>query len=73
MTQVVLGVTVSRRVLGSLNDLALLSRFAIEGRSHIDLTSLAIEIADTPHSPNKYVSPRSMTLALLRDRCKDLS
>ena len=72
MTQVVLGVTVSRRVLGSLNDLALLSRFAIEGRSHIDLTSLAIEIADTPCSPIKYESPRSMTLALLRDRCKDV-
>ncbi len=72
MTQVVLGVTVSRRVLGSLNDLALLSRFAIEGRSHIDLTSLAIEIADTPCSPIQYASPRSMTLALLRDRGKDV-
>jgi uncharacterized protein DUF6933 len=72
MTQVVLGVTVSRSVLGSLNDLALLSRFAIEGHSHIDLTSLAIEIADTPCSPIKYQSPRSMTLALLRDRCKDV-
>jgi hypothetical protein len=72
MAQVVLGVTVSRRVLGSLNDLALLSRFAIEGRSHIDLTSLAIEIADTPCSPIRYESPRSMTLALLRDRCNDV-
>lgn len=72
MTQVVLGVTVSRRVLGSLNDLALLSRFAIDGRPHIDLTSLAIEIADTPCSPINYESPRSMTLALLRDRCKDV-
>jgi hypothetical protein len=55
-----------------LNDLALLSRFAIEGHSHIDLTSLAIEIADTPCSPIKYDSPKSMTLALLRDRCKDV-
>jgi hypothetical protein len=72
MTQVVLGVTVSRSVLGSLNDLALLSRFAIEGHSHIDLTSLAIEIADTPCSPIKYDSPKSMTLSLLRDRCKDV-
>ena len=72
MTQVVLGVTVSRSVLGSLNDLALLSRFAIEGHSHIDLTSLAIEIADTPCSPIRYESPKSMTLALLRDRYKDV-
>jgi hypothetical protein len=72
MTQVVLGVTVNRSVLGSLNDLALLSRFAIEGHSHIDLTLLAIEIADTPCSPIKYDSPKSMTLALLRDRCKDV-
>lgn len=67
MAQVALGATVSRTVLGSLNDLALLSRFAIEGRSHLDLTSLAVEIADTPCSPIKYESPRSMTLALLRD------
>jgi hypothetical protein len=55
-----------------LNDLALLSRFAIEGHAHIDLTSLAIEIADTPCSPIKYDSPKSMALALLRDRCKDV-
>jgi len=72
MEQVALGATVSRSVLGSLNDLALLSRFAIEGRPHINLTSLAIEIADTPCSPIKYESPRSMTLALLCDRCKDV-
>jgi len=64
----VLGVTISRRALGSLNDLALLSRFAIEEQSHVDLTSLAIEIADTLCSPMKYESARSMTLALLRDR-----
>ena len=72
MEQIALGVTISRRVLGSLNDLALLSRFAIEGQSHVDLTSLSIEIADTPCSPIKYESPRSMTLALLRDRCRDI-
>jgi hypothetical protein len=72
MAQVALGLTASRSVLGSLNDLALLSRFAIEGQSHIDLTSLAIEIADTPCSPIQYASPRSMTLALLRDRGKDV-
>src|SRR3984893_7075565 len=72
MAQVALGVTVSRSVLGSLNDLAYLSRFAIEGHSHIDLTSLAIEIAETPCSPIRYESPRSMTLALLRDRCNDV-
>ena len=72
MLQVALGLTASRSVLGSLNDLALLSRFAIEGQSHIDLTSLAIEIADTPCSPIQYASPRSMTLALLRDRGKDV-
>jgi hypothetical protein len=72
MARVALGLTASRSVLGSLNDLALLSRFAIEAQSHIDLTSLAIEIADTPCSPIQYASPRSMTLALLRDRGKDV-
>jgi len=72
MTRVVLGVTVSRSVLGSLNDLTLLSRFVIEEQSHIDLTSLAVKIADTPCSPIKYECPRSMTLALLRDRGKDV-
>ena len=58
MAQVVLGATVSRRVLGSINDLALLSRFAIEGQSHIDLTSVAIKIADTPEVDRGLNSPR---------------
>jgi hypothetical protein len=47
-------------------------RFAIEEQSHIDLTSLAVKIADTPCSPIKYECPRSMTLAFLRDRGKDV-
>jgi hypothetical protein len=41
-----------------MNDLALLSRFAIEGQSHIDLTSLAIKIADIPEVDRGLNSPR---------------
>jgi hypothetical protein len=68
MLQFGLGATASRRVLGSLNELSFLARDAIERRSGVDLTALAVEIAETPCSMIKYLSPKSMTLALLRDR-----
>ena len=71
MSQVAFGVTSSRRVLGSLNELAFLSRESIKERSRVDLTGLAVEIAETPCSLIKYESPKSMTLALLRSRSED--
>ena len=57
MARIILGVTLSRTVLGSLNDLALLSRFAIEEQSHIDLTSLAVKIAE-PLLPDQMRKPQ---------------
>ena len=65
MGQITIGVTASRRVLGSLNDLASLARFTLAERPEIDLTALAIELADTPCSPLNYETPRSVSLALL--------
>ncbi|MDO8431195.1 MAG: hypothetical protein Q7S58_02165 [Candidatus Binatus sp.] len=61
-----IGVTANRRVLGSLNDLALLARFEIEDNPSIDLVTLAVKLAETPCSPLKYESPRTVSLALLR-------
>jgi hypothetical protein len=64
--QIRIGATASRRVLGSLNDLASLTRFTIEEHPAIDLRNLAIELAETPCAPVNYESPRSVSLALLR-------
>lgn len=72
MSQVRIGATSSRRVLGSLNELGFLSRDSIDRRSRIDLIALAAEIAETPCSLIKYESPKSMTLALLRNRSVDV-
>ncbi len=66
MCQIRIGTTASRRVLGSLNDLASLARFTIEEHPEIDLTTLAIELAETPCAPLKYETPRSVSLAILR-------
>ncbi len=66
MESFAVGVTANRRVLGSLNDLALLARFEIEGNPSLDLVTLAVKLAETPCSPLKYESPRTVSLALLR-------
>jgi hypothetical protein len=71
MSQIRIGSTSSRRVLGSLNELSFLSRDSISRRPKTDLTALATEIAETACSLIKYQSPRSMTLALLRNRSVD--
>jgi hypothetical protein len=71
MSQVRIGTTSSRRVLGSLNELSFLSRYSINRRPQMDLTMLATEIAETPCSLLKYESPKSTTLALLRNRSAD--
>jgi hypothetical protein len=71
MSQVRIGATSSRRVLGSLNELGFLSRDSIDRRPQVDLIALATEIAETPCSLIKYESPKSMTLALLRNRSAD--
>jgi hypothetical protein len=64
--QITIGTTASHRVLGSLNDLAKLARFRIEEHPEIDLTTFAIQLAETPCSPLKYETPRAVSLALLR-------
>ena len=64
--KIALATTASRHILGSLNDLAFLARATIEDHPHIDLVALAVELADTPCSPLNYETPRSVSLALLR-------
>jgi hypothetical protein len=54
-----------------LNELSFLARYSMDRQSQGDLTALANEIADTPCSALKYQTPKSMTLALLRDRRDD--
>jgi hypothetical protein len=67
MAKVMTGASANRSVLGSLNDLAFLSRAAIDEQPEIDLTMLAMEVAETPCAPLKYESPRSVSLSLLRN------
>ena len=62
MTKVAIGATASRSVLGSLNDLAFLSRAVIDEQPEIDLTMLAMEVAETPCAPLKYESPKTVSL-----------
>jgi hypothetical protein len=66
MAKVMTDATANRSVLGSLNDLAFLARTVIDEQPEIDLTMLAIEVAETPCAPLKYESPRSVSLSLLR-------
>ena len=41
------------------------ARTVIDEQPEIDLTTLATEVAETPCSPLKYESPRSVSLSLL--------
>jgi uncharacterized protein DUF6933 len=66
MKQIAIATTASRRVLGSLNDLAWLARLTIADHPLIDLGALAVELAEPPCSPLNYETPRSLSLALLR-------
>ena len=64
--QIAIGTTASRRVLGSLNDLAFLARLTVADDPQVELGALAVELAETPCSPLNYETPRSVSLALLR-------
>jgi hypothetical protein len=66
MESFAIGATANRQVLGSLNDLASLARFEIEDNPSIDFVTLAVKLAETPCSPLKYESPRTVSSALLQ-------
>jgi len=61
-----IALTANRGVLGSLNDLIFQARFLLDEHPWMDLSTLALEIADTPCSPLKYESPHSATLVLFQ-------
>ena len=67
MAKVMTDATANRSVLGSLNDLAFLSRAVIDEQPEIDLTMLAMEVGETPCASLKYKSPRSVSLSLMRN------
>jgi hypothetical protein len=71
MSQIRIAATLSRRVLGSLNELLFLSRDLLDRQPQMDLVMLAAEVAETPCSLLEYQSPKSMTLALSRNRSRD--
>jgi hypothetical protein len=60
-----IGMTMNRRVLGSLNDLAYLAQSVSEDNSWSDLTAVAVELAATACSPLRYETPKAVSLALL--------
>jgi len=71
MSQIRIAATLSRRVLRSLNELSFLSRDLLNRQPQMDLVILAAGVAETPCSLLEYQSPRSMTLALSRNRSRD--
>jgi hypothetical protein len=71
MSQIKITTRLSRRVLGSLNELSLLSHDFIDRQPQMDLVMLAADVAETPCSLLEYQSPKSVTLALLRNRSED--
>jgi hypothetical protein len=66
MDKVALGAASNQSVLGSLRELALQARYALERHPDMDLLTLAIQVAETPCGAIKYQSPDRATLARLR-------
>jgi len=60
MSEIVIGKTTSRRVLGSLNDFVRLAEPFLDGRS---LLQVALRLAEAPCSPIDMEFPRQATLA----------
>lgn len=60
MSEIVIGKTTSRRVLGSLNDFVRLAEPFLDGRP---LLQVALRLAEAPCSPIDMESPRRATLA----------
>jgi hypothetical protein len=65
LAEVMIGTTMSRSVLGSMNDFAFLARRHIEAKGDSNLVALALELADVPCGPLKYRSPGQVARELL--------
>ena len=65
MTQLVVAKTVSRSVLGSMNDIVDHCRWHAANRSTLDLRRLELELAEMPAQTLQFGLPREQAAALL--------
>jgi hypothetical protein len=65
MVHLTVGRSVSRSVLGSMNRMALEAQHLLSRNPNMNLSTLAIELAETPCPALKHSNPKSVTLALL--------
>ena len=72
MSTIAIGITRSRSVLGSLNELSFLARYSVHQQSRTDLTALAEEIASIPEFIRGYgpVKERHLRDAAHSESCE---
>jgi hypothetical protein len=66
LADVVVGITVNRSVLGSMNDFAVQGRWYLKTKGEGNLLALALDLADIPCGPLQYRHPRQVVRELLR-------
>ncbi len=65
LTDIAIGPTSSRSVLGSMNDFAVQGRSFLKMHGGADLVALALDLADTPCGPLQYKHPGQVARELL--------
>jgi hypothetical protein len=65
LSDIAIGPTSSRSVLGSMNDFKVLGRAFVERHGGHDLVALALNLAEAPCGPLGYDSPKEVARALL--------
>ena len=65
MSHLIVGKTVSRSVLGTMNDIIQHCRWHTANRPSLDLRALELELAEMPAQPLEFGLPREQAAALL--------
>ncbi len=65
MGQIVVGKTVNRSILGTMNDIIHHCRWHVANRPTLDLRALELELAEMPAQPLEFGLPREQAAALL--------
>jgi len=65
MGQLVVGKTVNRSILGTMNDILHHCRWHVANRPTLDLRALELELAEMPAQPLEFGLPREQAAALL--------
>ena len=65
MVQLVVGKTVNRSILGTMNDIIHHCRWHVANRPTLDLRALELELAEMPAQPLEFGLPREQAAALL--------